>query len=138
MLKNKSNIVILILILVSSFFIYKWYFSVGYNDHKKAIEKLESKNDELRSEINSNNIIIGDLRISVDSLEYNVGKKILKIDSLNIEIDSLSQSISLTKDELERLRIEKVEKEKKIKDFEENYIPKKIDNLFESLKNKLN
>lgn len=137
MLKNKSNIVILILILVSSFFIYKWYFSVDYKNHKDIIEKLESENDKLTSKIDSNNIVIGGLRIEIDSLESSVDEKINQIDSLNTEIDSLSQSISITKGELERVRKEKLEKEKKIKDFEENYQPKNKEDLFKSLKNNL-
>lgn len=136
--KNKSNILVGILLVISSILFYQWYFNTPESDSKEKIEKLETENQKLSDLINSRNDKIDDLAKEIDGLEITINERSQVIDSLSNKIGALNEDIINKRKELDKVRLERDRKQKELEEFEENYKPKSKDELFKSLKNKFN
>lgn len=128
---------ILILLTISLFFGYKWFFSSNDGSNIK-LELLEEENDKLREYIEINNQLIDDLELEVTNLTKIITKKELLIESLDLEINTLSDQVTNKKEELDTLLSELKEKKEKIQELKKNPIKREGTNLFDSLKEKIN
>lgn len=133
-----KSILVVFFLVISLFFGYKWYFSIGdRKDYKDKIEQLEIDNKKLRETRDSLQTAFLDLQKQYDDI-------VLADSLLNQEIIDLRQKVIDSKNkadrsvrELNRLKIELEKINQKIKELENNPPSKTEEELIESLKNKI-
>jgi chromosome segregation ATPase len=132
-----KNLLILILLVFSLFFGYKWYFSTGNSDYKKELKDLNEKNKALQAQRDSINIEIKKLEYDFLKLKEKEFFLVQKIDSMSTEIELVKSRAAKSKKELDKLRGDLSETRKKIEELKENPVNRTGDSLLNSLKNNL-
>lgn len=133
-----KSILVVFFLVISLFFGYKWYFSIGDNkDYKDKIEQLEIDNKKIIETRDSLQTAFLDLQNQYDDI-------VLADSLLNQEIIDLRQKVIDSKNEVDRsvrelngLKIELERINQKIKELENNPPSKTEEELIESLKNKI-
>jgi len=130
-----KDILILVLLGISLFLGYSWYFK-GNSGYKEKVKQLEKEYKELEKEKNLIDLEITKWKSKYDSLEV-VDKKIQSdLLLLQEEVKRAEEEAKKSKQQLSKIRAELAETRKKIEEFKRNPPNRTGDDLLESLKNK--
>lgn len=132
-----KSILILILLVFSLFFGYKWYYGTDYNDYKNKIKELRGSNNLLKSQRDSIRVILVNLKNDLDLLKDKEDLLNSEIDSMRIEIENAKTNSNKSKSELDKLKSELKETRKRIDYLKDNPPNRTGDDLIQSLKNNL-
>lgn len=133
---DKKNILLLILLAISIFFIYKNYFSED-SDYKKKLRDLKLDNERLQRKRDSLNNCKILLEKEFSILSKNSKSLEVKLDSMKNELISQKNKASLSKKELDELRHKLAETKKKIEELKNNPPNRQEIDLINSLKSKM-
>jgi peptidoglycan hydrolase CwlO-like protein len=130
-----KSILILVLLLTTLIFGYKWFFGSD-SASAERIKQLEQEYKELEKKKKENEVQINALKASFDTLK-------LKDDSLKVELNRLEGETkhaeivaAQSKNRLSKLQAELAETRHKIEEFKKSPPNREGDNLLQSLKNK--
>lgn len=130
-----KDILILVLLGISLFLGYSWYFR-GNSGYKEKVKQLEKEYKELEKEKNLIDLEIIKWRSKYDSLEV-VDKKIqAELLILKEEVKKAEEEAKKSKQQLSKIRAELTETRRKIEEFKKNPPNRTGESLLESLKNK--
>lgn len=135
---DSKSILIILLLVFSLFFGYKWYFSMSdRKEWKDKVEQLNKENKALIDKRDSLQSSLNDLKIIYDDI-------VVKDSLLQIQISDLEKDIIDSKNkanrsvkELNKIKQELEENKRRIEELINNPIDKTDNELIESLKNKL-
>jgi chromosome segregation ATPase len=134
---DSKSILIIVFLIISLFFGYKWYFNTDNSNYKNQIEELRIQNQFLEKQRDSINVKINLLENNLLTLTESEKTLLIKIESLSSEIESAKKNANKSKSELEKLRAELANTIKKIEHLKSNPPNRTGDDLLNSLKNKL-
>jgi hypothetical protein len=130
-----KNTIILILIIVTIFFGYKWFIS-GDSGSNERVKQLEKEFAELESRKKLADLEINKWRCKFDTLQKE--GDILKQENIKLEAETkkAEQEANKSKSNLNKLRLEMIETKNKIEQLKKNPIKRTGDDLLQSIKNK--
>lgn len=135
---DSKSILIILLLVFSLFFGYKWYFSM--DDRKEWKDKVEQLNKENKAIVDKRD----SLQSSLNELKIIYDDIVVKDSLLQIQISDLEKDIIDSKNkanrtviELNKIKQELEENKRRIEELINNPIDKSDNELIESLKNKL-
>lgn len=135
---DSKSILIILLLVFSLFFGYKWYFSM--DDRKEWKDKVEQLNKENKAIVDKRD----SLQSSLNELKIIYDDIVVKDSLLQIQISDLEKDIIDSKNkanrtviELNKIKQEFEENKRKIEELINNPIDKSDNELIDSLKNKL-
>ncbi len=132
-----KSILILVLLAVSLFFGYKWFFG-GNSEYKEKVKQLEKEFQELENQKKKVDLEISSWRAKFDSLSVEDNR--LKQENIRLESQTRKAELEANKSKanLDRIKGDMKETQNKIEDFKKNPPNRTGDALLESLKNKTN
>ena len=131
-----KNILILILIIISSFSVWKWMTKVDDTKSKERIKELENefRKLEIRKDSVDNNIKT--LELEFEKLELKDSLLMEENKKLSQEAKQAESEAKVWKTRLQSSQKKQEETRSKIKQLEKNPIKREGNDLLESLKNK--
>ncbi len=132
-----KSILILVLLAISLFFGYKWFFG-GNSEYKEKVKQLEKEFQELENQKKKVDLEISSWRSKFDSLSVEDRK--LKQENIKLESQTRKAELEANKSKanLDRIKGDMKETQNKIEEFKKNPPNRTGDALLESLKNKTN
>lgn len=132
-----KSILILMLLIISLFLGYNWYFgNTSNSDYKKQVKKLREENKKLKIDRDSLSLNINKLEDDFKKIKESEDSLLIKIEISKSEILELNRGANVSKNELAKLRKELYEINKRIKEFNDNPPNRVGDDLINSIKNK--
>jgi hypothetical protein len=130
-----KNTIILILLIVSILFGYKWFIESD-SGSKERVKQLEKEFTELENKKKLTDLEINKWKSKFDTLQKE--GDILKQENIKLEAETkkAEQEASKSKSNLDKLRLEMIETKNKIEKLKNNPIKRTGDDLLNSIKNK--
>ena len=130
-----KNTIILILLIVSILFGYKWFIESD-SGSKERVKQLEKEFTELENKKKLTDLEINKWKSKFDTLQKE--EDILKQENIKLEAETkkAEQEASKSKSNLDKLRLEMIETKNKIEKLKNNPIKRTGDDLLQSIKNK--
>ena len=130
-----KNTIILILLIVSLLFGYKWFIESD-SGSKERVKQLEKEFTELENKKKLTDLEINKWKSKFDTLQKE--GDILKQENIKLEAETkkAEQEASKSKSNLDKLRLEMIETKNKIEKLKKNPIKRTGDDLLQSIKNK--
>lgn len=130
-----KNIFIGVLLTLLIFISYNWYFK-GDSDYKNQLNLLRDENKILQKTRDSLSLNILNLEFEFENLKRTEDSLLFKIELLDDELIIYKKRVSKTRKELDSLRNNLIETNKKIEDFKKTPPNRTGDALINSIKNK--
>jgi peptidoglycan hydrolase CwlO-like protein len=130
-----KNTIILILLIVSILFGYKWFIESD-SGSKERVKQLEKEFTELENKKKLTDLEINKWKSKFDTLQKE--GDILKQENIKLEAETkkAEQEASKSKSNLDKIRLEMIETKNKIEKLKNNPIKRTGDDLLQSIKNK--
>jgi chromosome segregation ATPase len=128
-------ILILVLLLFTLFFGYKWYFTDN-SDYKGKINELKQQYQLLEEEKKENSLIIERYKVELDSIMEQDSLNLVRILYLELEVVESEKKAEISKNKFHKLKKELEKTQKEIEEFKKSPPNRTGDDLLESIKNK--
>lgn len=132
-----KSLLIIVLLITSIYFGYKWYYSTDFEYYKEKIEELERSNIDIKSDRDSIQKSLSELTDNYNRLvkiDLNLKENLAKID---FYIENTKQEISGSEESLIELKNDLEDILRQIEEIKSGRSKKEDSNILESIKKRL-